>query len=497
MLTKGADMLGRVRGSAFSMITILGCALAAAFASAALAFDVKRADQSVMRVVLWEIKDGKRTGTYGFGTGFVVDREYVVTNNHVIDDSSFKAKGNTSELTVVDGSAKSIRAGQLIWASPELDLAVVKVPGLTRPTLTLAGAPSAGYPSKGEIVWAIGFPGLADRWLKSEEGLLSSTVTRGVVSKVVLGKQANGDDKTRPVVQHDASINKGNSGGPLFDNCGLVVGVNTFAAYTIMQVDKDKEQGKDIAHGMPNTGIFFAPHITNLIEARATVPALKPMNLSVSTTECPNAMGETGVPGWVYGAIGLVALLALGATVLALRRGTTREVVRMVESYSAYVKRRGRPPSEESMQPRRVSNPPDISMPGASAPGASVPSAAAAKSTAAPTAGWKLSGKGSKGQAISIAISLDDMDRAMAKKEAGIVLGRSGSLADVTIEDETVSRRHAKIYTTERGLALEDLKSAYGTQVNGHKLEAFQAVEIKAGDKLALGGVELTVAVAR
>jgi len=482
-------MARHIRG-VFLSLAIVSAGAAAAI-SPARAFDVKRADASVIRVVMFEIKDGKRQNNYWIGTGFVVDGEYMVTNNHVIDDSAIKKRGNTAEYVVVDGSTKNLRPAQLIWAAAELDLAVIKVPGLKRPSVRLSSATMTQYPNKAEIVWAIGFPGMADTWLKGEEGYVSSTVTKGVVSKVVNGRSAGSDnEKVRPIIQHDASINKGNSGGPLFDNCGLVLGVNTFAAYTVMQIDK--EQGKDVAHGMPNTGIFFSPHIGNLLAAQRTTPALKQVNFSVSSAECETAMGEgsSALPVWVYGAIAVVALLALGAGVLALRKGTTREVVRMVESYSAYVKRKGRGPSEESMRPRPVSSPPDISMPRSSGPGAA---ASAAPSKAVPGGGWKLAGKGTKGQAIALALSAEAIAAATAKKEGGLILGRSSTLADVSIDDETISRRHAKLYATEQGLAVEDLKSAYGTQVNGHKLEAFQAVEIKAGDKLTLGGVELTV----
>src|SRR6185503_4045267 len=150
----------------------------------------------------FEIKAGKRTGTYSFGTGFVVYNEYVVTNNHVTDDSEFTKDGGTSERVVVDGSTKNLRPAQLVWASAELDLAVLKVPGLTRPTLTLSSTQTPlEYPDKASVVWAIGFPGIADRSITSETAFTHSTVTQGVVGKVVMGR-AGQRDKVRPVIQH-------------------------------------------------------------------------------------------------------------------------------------------------------------------------------------------------------------------------------------------------------------------------------------------------------
>jgi S1-C subfamily serine protease len=479
-------------------------ALAALFAlfaaaSIAAAFDAKQADKSVLRIVMFEMRDGKRQDMYWIGTGFVIDRDYVLTNNHVIDSSSIRKRGGTPDYYVVDGSVKNYRQAQLIWAAPELDLAVIRVPGLSRPAVTISSGSMTEYPDKAHIVWAIGYPGIVADALKSDEGRdAESTITKGVVSKITIGSMDGGQDKKRPVIQHNASINKGNSGGPLFDDCGVVVGVNTFAPYAIFQIAK--VDGKDVAHGSPNTGVFFSPHIGNFLEALKTAPQLKGVSVNTSSTVCATAMGEVGggMPVMGYVAIAVVGLLALGAGVLALRKGTTREVVRMVESYSAYVKRKGRAPSEESMRPRPVSSPPDISSLGkSSGPGAAA-SAAASGAASMPASkvtpgSWKLSGKGSKGQAIALNFTAEAIAEATGKKEGGLILGRSTSLADVAVDDETVSRRHAKIYATETGLAIEDLKSAYGTQVNGHKLEAFQAVEVKAGDKVTLGGVQLTL----
>src|SRR5262249_15601811 len=158
---------------------------------------------------------------------------------------------------------------------------------------------------KAMVVWAIGFPGIADRSITSETAFTLSTVTQGVVGKVMMGR-ASQRDKVRPVIQHNASINKGNSGGPLFDNCGIVVGVNTFGAVSTMEVSRD-QRGRDIAAGMPNTGIFYSPHIGNFIEAQKSVATLAPIKLTVSPAPCTMAAPEAGgLPMWVYGVIGVV-----------------------------------------------------------------------------------------------------------------------------------------------------------------------------------------------
>ncbi len=465
---------------------LLGLALLVSAALPAFAFDAKKADQSVIRVVVFEIKNGKRTGTYSFGTGFVVDNEYVVTNHHVTDDSDFTKDGGSSERVVVDGSTKNLRAAQLVWQSAELDLAVLKVPGLTRPTLKVSGAPPLDYPDKAAAVWAIGFPGIADRSINSETAFVNSTVTQGIVGKVVMGR-AGQKDKVRPIIQHNASINKGNSGGPLFDNCGVVVGVNTFGAVSTMEVSRD-QRGRDIAAGMPNTGIFYSPHISNLIEAQKTIPALAAMKLDVAAAPCAAPTVEPpGLPVWIYGVIGLVVLLALTSTVVAFRKGTTREIVRVVESYSAYIRRKGDPPSVRVRK--------EASRAPSHAPSATAPARADKAAPAAAAEGGSvlvLSGRGGD-KKFRVEITAEELERAGGASESGIVLGRSKSLSDKVIDDASVSRRHAKFFLADGVLMVEDMGSAYGTKINGKALGANEAGGLKPGDKLTIGGVQLDV----
>jgi trypsin-like peptidase/FHA domain-containing protein len=475
---------GRAPAFVFGLALLVAVPLAAAYA-----FDAKKADLSIIRVVVFEIKNGKRTGTYSFGTGFVVANEYVVTNNHVTDDSDFTKDGGSSERVVVDGSTKNLRPAQLIWNSTELDLAVVRVPGLTRPSLTLSSAPPMEYPEKAAAVWAIGFPGLADRSITSETAFSMSTITQGVVGKVVMGR-ASQRDKVRPVIQHNASINKGNSGGPLFDNCGLVVGVNTFGAVSTMEVSRD-QKGRDIAAGMPNTGIFYSPHIGNFIEAQKTVAALAPIKLTLSAAPCTAAVAEPpGLPVWVYGIIGVVALLALTSTFVAFRKGTTREIVRVVESYSGYIRRKGEPPSVRAHKAERSRTAPRGAP--SSAPSRTAPPHVAEAAAPAGASKLVLTGR-SKEQSFRVEIGADELEAAAAKSDRGIVLGRSRSLSDKVVDDPSISRRHAKFFLADGMLMVEDMGSAYGTKINGKKLGANEAGALKPGDKLGIGGVTLEV----
>lgn len=139
------------------------------------------------------------------GTGFfVTDTGVVVTNRHVI--------GTNTSAKVITSSGASLDSSS-IYVSPDRDLALIKVDGSGYPYLRLASPPSIGA---GTDVVAIGSPGLP-----GGAGVLAGTVTRGIISAV---RNTKSDGI---LVQTDAAVNPGNSGGPLANLRGEVVGVNT------------------------------------------------------------------------------------------------------------------------------------------------------------------------------------------------------------------------------------------------------------------------------
>lgn len=148
----------------------------------------------------------------GVGSGFVVNPDgYIVTNYHVIEGA-----GSILEVTLADGS---VLDAEVVGADARSDLAVLKVDaGHDLPALSLATLADVHV---GDDVVAIGYA------LDLAAGRGDPSVTRGIVSA-----------KNRPIndsgilgaVQTDAAINHGNSGGPLINYQGQVVGVNTALA---------------------------------------------------------------------------------------------------------------------------------------------------------------------------------------------------------------------------------------------------------------------------
>jgi serine protease Do len=137
------------------------------------------------------------------GSGFVIDPSgYIVTNNHVISGAE--------EITVRFHDDTELKA-KLVGTDEKTDLALLKVES-PKPIASLAWGDSDAL-RIGDWVLAIGNP-----------FGLGGTVTAGIVSaRNRVLEQGNYDD----YIQTDASINKGNSGGPLFNMSGEVIGVNT------------------------------------------------------------------------------------------------------------------------------------------------------------------------------------------------------------------------------------------------------------------------------
>lgn len=150
------------------------------------------------------------------GSGVVVDgRGYVVTNNHVISEAAINP--SQYKMTVVFNDGKEVPAN-LVGRDPKTDLAVLKVDNVDN--LTVAKLGDSDKLQVGQEVIAVGAP-LG----------LRSTVTQGIISALHRPVPLSGDgsdtDTVIDGVQTDASINHGNSGGPLIDMTGDVIGINT------------------------------------------------------------------------------------------------------------------------------------------------------------------------------------------------------------------------------------------------------------------------------
>ncbi len=143
----------------------------------------------------------------GLGSGFVIDKSgYIVTNYHVIQGAS--------AIKVSFSNNESLTA-RVVGRDPSTDIAVLKIDADSRALTPLALGNSDGVRVGDEVV-AIGNPLGYER-----------TVTAGIVSAVGREIQAPNQYLIDQVIQTDAAINQGNSGGPLINAAGRVIGVNT------------------------------------------------------------------------------------------------------------------------------------------------------------------------------------------------------------------------------------------------------------------------------
>ena len=157
---------------------------------------------------------GQSQGSQALGTGFVVDKSgYILTNAHVVDENGQRA----SSVTVVfnkGGSETQRVPGELVGVDVGSDVAVIKVdPGkVGLKPLPLGDSDAVQV---GEDVVAIGNPLGYD-----------FSITAGIVSATGRSLQAPNGQTIPNGIQTDAAINQGNSGGPLIDSSGKVIGIN-------------------------------------------------------------------------------------------------------------------------------------------------------------------------------------------------------------------------------------------------------------------------------
>jgi serine protease Do len=217
----------------------------------------------------------------GVGSGFIISADgYLLTNHHVVEGSD--------EITVTLQDKREFK-GKLIGSDPKSDVALVKIEGTDLPTLKM------GDPAKlrvGEWVIAIGSP-----------FNLSNTVTAGIVS--AKGRETG---ELLPFIQTDAAVNPGNSGGPLINVRGEVVGINsqiftTSGSYAGISFAIPIDEAQKIAKLLRTQGKVVRGKIGVLIgevtrEVAEAIGLPKAAGASVSSVEADGPADKAGVqPG--------------------------------------------------------------------------------------------------------------------------------------------------------------------------------------------------------
>lgn len=384
------------------------------------ALDVNKAEKSVLRVFA-----GNATGS-----GSIIAPNYVLTNQHVIDGAE--------EIKVASKHTSGYLEAAIIWQSRDLDLAVLKVSGLTLPSIAIK---TEGL-RKTEKVWALGYPGASD----TDRPVLDATATDGVISIIKQDAWDRGASTELTIIQHNAGINPGNSGGPLFDDCGRVIGVNT-ATPTSEEIES----------------VFLSSHI------KEAVPHLKQLGIdpTVENTSCATSGTtlSTTVPiasaSWGLLLISIIAILIATLSLALVLKKPRQQIIQTATALSRAII----PKKAKARKPVSANN----------------------TKPAAIKASLFLVGFDSSGWRIKISLPQSDV----SEKEGGFVIGRQANLVDAVVSDASVSRRHARMSCENGEHKIEDLNSTNGTKISNRKLKPFTPTAFQPGAMLTLGKVNL------
>lgn len=162
------------------------------------------------------ILEQNATDSLSLGTGTIISENgYILTNWHLAGN-----KYSSCYVTIDDGN---VYTGNTVWADSDLDLAIVKISASGLQYLKLGDSDSIKL---GERVYAIGNPIGVE---------FQRTVTSGIISginRTIKIEEDNNSSYMEGLIQTDASINKGNSGGPLINVKGEIIGINSIKIET-------------------------------------------------------------------------------------------------------------------------------------------------------------------------------------------------------------------------------------------------------------------------
>jgi S1-C subfamily serine protease len=224
--------------------------------------------KGVVRVAAGESSAPFGGGQQAQGSGFVLDRNgHVVTNHHVVSG------GGTIRVTLWNGNT---HRAEVVGEDPSTDLAVLRIDAPAGQLVPLELGDSSDV-EIGDTVVAIGSPFGLD-----------GTVTSGIVSALHRQITAPNDFTIRDSIQTDAAINHGNSGGPLLDTRGRVIGVNTqiesesggnvgigFAvpSDTVREIARQLIRSGEVAHAYLGIEMLGVENGVAVTEVRTDTPA--------------------------------------------------------------------------------------------------------------------------------------------------------------------------------------------------------------------------------
>jgi V8-like Glu-specific endopeptidase len=192
-------------------------AMMLAWSAPARGDDISASARGVVRIVTIAVVDDEVVG-FGHGSGFAVAPNRIVTNAHVVELAD--RYPNNVVIGVVPSEGDKSYQGRLIAIDRQRDLALIEFSGVRLSPLTLF----TGTPGDGDTLIALGYPGNVD--LATARSAADFITPQSPVRSQGGFAGARRLEGTN-VLLHTANIARGNSGGPLLDRCGRVLGVNS------------------------------------------------------------------------------------------------------------------------------------------------------------------------------------------------------------------------------------------------------------------------------
>lgn len=362
----------------------------------------------------------------GWGSGFAIGEpgkaiQYIVTNCHVVEPRD--SDGNVIQSTVkvyFSAAANKFMSAEVYWKNQQKDLAVLKLPEPTKERKAMVFCPMKKI-NMDDSFAALGYPAasMTADFVKFDKSDIS--ITKGGISKQVRINETN-------CYLLDLQISEGNSGGPVVNSDGEVVGINTF--YIL-----DKSQNPNGADVKASYAVAIDELMKNI--DRSTIPY--------------TVKGEITQMMLIYMGIGAAVIIAILAVVVLFIR------------------------KKKSRGTNDIPNP-------AISKGAQLNNATAQATPVVSTAPVITNA------IVGVSGPLLNKKYNINKK---VIMGRDPSRCEVSFPLDTpgVSGVHCELTIGNDGIFLKDLNSTYGTYLaDGTKLSANIPVKISLGDKFYLGG---------
>lgn len=358
------------------------------------------------------------------------------------------------------------------------DIAIIKIDGKNLPTVALGNSDEVNV---GDPLTVIGYPGESTNaslaGLFSESSALIPTVTSGRISAV-----NKSDYKGTPVLQSEATINHGNSGGPAFSADGRVVGVATYtlnksdgavsglnffvpintAMEFVRQAGAPPERGAFDEMWRKALNAYNERHWYKAHELMGAVLEMMPNQPDAAKLQLDAAenLRSEGVVAYWIDRIGVAGIAAAGAVLI---------VVLVV-----VVVLLARKP--------KIAAPATVALPRAVVPPMETTPLPVPAAIAAPTRAVEQESFG------SLRINSGPLrGNSFAIPKKGLLIGRDPSLCTVVLPDDTVSKEHAWVVPLDNGVAVIDRSSVNGTYINSTDSPRISKIVLNNNDRIFIG----------